>query len=75
MSHLQRWFLIFAMWAVILAAIFVFYWVQIRPVNIRKMCVKKAKQASQEVKLGFPDRQEIYRVIYSDCCRNNGIKD
>lgn len=74
MSNLQRWFLIVALWMVILGFTFSFYWSQVRPVGIRKMCAKKATLASKEMK---PDMSshELYRVIYSDCCRNNGIRE
>ena len=75
MTNLQKWFLIVAMWVVILALILVFYWVQIRPVNIRRMCAKKANEASQEIKPNVPNMHDIYRAIYSDCCRNNGLRE
>jgi hypothetical protein len=75
MSNLQKWFLIAAMWLILSFIIFAFYWLQIRPVNIRRMCVKKANEASQEIKPSVSNMHEIYRAIYADCCRNNGLKE
>lgn len=75
MTNIQKWFLIWAMWVVILALIFTFYWNQVRPINIRKMCGKRAAQATQAIKPSGSNIHEIYRAIYSDCCRNNGLKD
>ena len=72
-SKLQRWFLISAMWAVILFSIFVFYWLMVRPARIRKMCAQKAKQVSIKVKSDLSDTLEINRAVYSDCLRCNGL--
>jgi hypothetical protein len=73
MTSLQKWFLIVAIWVVILFAIFAFYWVLIRPVKIRKMCAEKAKQVSAGTKAGLSNMLEINRAIYLDCLRCNGI--
>ena len=61
------------MWAVILVLSFAFYWTQIRPVNIRKACAKKAAKYSQDAKLGLPDTLQLHQAVYSDCLRCNGI--
>lgn len=73
MTNLQKWFLIVAMWVVILFAIFAFYWILIRPVKIRKMCAEKARQVSEGTKAGLSHMLEINRAIYLDCLRCNGI--
>jgi len=75
MTRLQKWFLIAALWVVILALNFSFYWNQIRPVNIRRICAKKAGEASRQIQAGDSNIHEFYRAIYSDCCRNNGLKE
>lgn len=75
MTNLQKWFLIAAMWVVILALILAFYWVQIRPVRIRKMCAERAGQVSTGVKSGVSNMLEVHQAIYSDCCRRNGLKE
>ena len=67
MTNLQKWFLIVAMWAVILFAILAFYWVLIRPVKIRKMCAEKARQVSVGTNAGLSNMLEINRAIYLDC--------
>ena len=72
-TKLQRWFLIVAMWAVILFSIFVFYWMMVRPAKIRKMCAQKAKQVSVKVKSDLSDTLEINRAVYLDCLRCNGL--
>jgi len=74
MTNLQKWFLILAMWLVILFAIFTFYWVLIRPAGIRRMCAAKAKQVSSETKSGLSNMLEINRAVYLDCLRCNGIE-
>ena len=73
MSKLQKWFLIIAMWVVILFLIFAFYWAFIRPARIRKMCAEKAKQVSQGIKTNVSSMLEVNRAIYLDCLRSNGI--
>ena len=73
MTVRQRWFLIVAMWVVILFAIFAFYWVIVRPVNIRRMCAEKAKQVSMNTKSGVSNMLEIDRAVYLDCLKCNGI--
>ncbi|MCX5702598.1 MAG: hypothetical protein NTW64_06480 [Candidatus Omnitrophica bacterium] len=72
-TKLQRWFLIVAMWAVILFSIFVFYWMMVRPSKIRQMCVQKAKQVSAKVTSDLSDTLEINRAVYLDCLRSNGL--
>jgi hypothetical protein len=74
MTNLQKWFLIVAMWAAILFLIFVFYWVMVRPVQIRQSCAKKARQISEEAKSGLSSILEINRAVYLDCLRCNGIE-
>jgi len=73
MTKLQKWFLIVAMWVVILFSIFAFYWVLVRPAKIRQMCAEKAKQVSAGIKTGLSSMLEINRAIYLDCLRSNGI--
>lgn len=73
MTKLQKWFLIVALWVVILFSIFAFYWVLIRPAKIRQMCAEKAKQVSAGIKTNISSMLEINRAIYSDCLRGNGI--
>ncbi|MDD5167058.1 MAG: hypothetical protein PHQ57_06715 [Candidatus Omnitrophica bacterium] len=73
MTNIQKWFLIVAMWIVILFLIFAFYWVLVRPAKIRRMCAEKAKQVSAETKSGLSNMLEINRAIYLDCLRCNGI--
>lgn len=72
-TKLQRWFLIVAMWAVIVFSISVFYWMMVRPVKIRSMCAQKAKQVSAKVTSDLSDTLEINRAIYLDCLRSNGL--
>jgi len=73
MTNLQKWFLIVAMWVVILFSISAFYWVLVRPVKIRKMCAEKARQVSEKTKSDLSNMLEINRAIYLDCLRCNGI--
>lgn len=73
MSHIQRWFLIIAMWVGILFLVFVFYWIMVRPVRIRQVCIEKAKRVSAGTKVGIPELLEINRAIYLDCLRCNGL--
>lgn len=72
-TKLQKWFLIVAMWAVILFSIFVFYWIMVRPAKIRRMCAQRAKQVSAKVKSVLSDTLEINRAVYLDCLRCNGL--
>ncbi len=74
MTNLQKWFLIVALWVGLIAAIFASYWIQVRPANIRRMCVKKARQVSDESKAGADIKLEINRAIYFDCLRCNGLE-
>jgi len=73
-SNMQKWFLIIAMWVVILFAIFSFYWILIRPARIRMMCAEKAKKVSIETKSILSSALEINRAVYLDCLRCNGIE-
>lgn len=72
-TSIQKWFLITAMWAVILFSIFAFYWVFVRPVKVRRICAAKANQLSSEIKSGA-SMVEINRAIYLDCLRCNGVE-
>ncbi|MFH1440990.1 MAG: hypothetical protein ABIH18_02975 [Candidatus Omnitrophota bacterium] len=72
-THIQRWFFIAAMWVGILFLLFVFYWVMVRPVRIRQMCIEKAKRVSSGTKAGVSELLEINRAIYLDCLRCNGL--
>jgi hypothetical protein len=74
MSNLQKWFLILAVWVIILALIFVFYWLAIRPAKIRQKCVKEAGIYSAEVKSSLSGMFEVNRAIYSDCLRRHGVE-
>jgi hypothetical protein len=73
MTNLQKWFLIVAMWVVILFLVFVFYWVLVRPVKIRQGCAQRARQISEGTKSGLSNMLEINRAIYLDCLKSNGI--
>lgn len=73
LTKLQRWFLIIAMWMVILFAVFVFYWMMVRPARIRRMCTEKARQVSVKVKSDIRDTLEINRAVYLDCLRCYGL--
>ena len=73
MAHLQKWFLILALWVVILFTIFAFYWILIRPSRVRQMCAEKAKQVSAGVNSGISSMLEVNRAVYLDCLRSNGI--
>lgn len=72
-TNIQKWFLILAMWAVILFSIFAFYWVFVRPVKVRRICAARANQLSSEIKSGN-NLVEINRAIYLDCLRCNGVE-
>lgn len=72
-TKLQKWFLIAAMWAVILFSVFVFYWMMVRPAKIRTMCAQKARQFSTKAQTGLSDTLEINRAVYLDCLRCNGL--
>jgi hypothetical protein len=74
MSNLQKWFLIVAMWIVILALIFAFYWVKIRPVKIRQICEKDAGKISTEITSGLANQLEVHQAVYSHCLRRYGIE-
>jgi hypothetical protein len=75
MTNTQKWFLIAAMWIGLLFILLTFYWFQIRPVNVRKICSGKADKAAQAMKPNLSNIHEFYRAVYSDCCRNNGLKE
>ena len=74
MTRVQKWFMIIAMWAVILFLMFAFYWMMIRPAKIRQMCAARAKRVSAESKGSVSAMLEINRAIYLDCLRCNGIE-
>lgn len=74
-TSVQKWFLIAAMWAVIIILVFAFYWNRVRPVNIRRMCAQKACRLSTEFKSGkLSDVLELNQAVYADCLRRNGIE-
>lgn len=73
MTKTKEWFLILALWALIIFGIFAFYWLLVRPGNIRKMCAEKARQVSVGTKAGLSGMLEINRAVYLDCLRCNGI--
>ena len=73
MTNMQRWFLIVAMWVGILFLVVVFYWLAVRPGQIRRMCAEKARQVSQGTKSSLSSMLEINRAIYADCLKSCGI--
>lgn len=73
MTKIQQWFLIVAMWVVIVFLVFAFYWVFMRPGRIRQMCAARARQVCVETKSGVANMLEINRAIYLDCLRCHGI--
>lgn len=75
MTNLQKWFLIIAMWAVILFIVFAFYWTQIRPVKIRQICAKRASIVSEKMNTGLSNALEVHQAVYAECCRKNGLKE
>lgn len=74
MVNLQKWFLIIALWVAILALLFAFYWAQIRPLKIRRICAQEANQASEEIKSSRSHMLDVYRAVYAECLRRNGIE-
>ena len=74
MSNLQKWFLILALWAVILAVVFAFYWLQIRPAKVRKICSKEAERFASGIKSNFADMIKVNQAMYSDCLSRNGVE-
>jgi hypothetical protein len=74
MTNLQKWFLIIGMWAVILTVIFGFYWTQVRPARIRRLCSAYANKSAAEIKSGIPNMLDVSRAVYSDCLKRNGIE-
>jgi len=74
MSKTQQWFLITALWLILLFTIFSFYWFQLRPVNIRKICSKNADRVSSQISSGFYDVKKTYQAVYSDCLDSYGVK-
>jgi hypothetical protein len=73
MSNIQKWFMIIAMWAAILFTIFAFYWIAVRPAQIRQECAERAKQVCESSKAGLNSMLEINRAVYSDCLRTHGV--
>lgn len=74
-SSIQKWFLIAALWALILILVFAFYWNRVRPVNIRKMCAERARKLSTQFKSGtLSDIFELNQALYADCLRRHGIE-
>jgi flagellar biosynthesis/type III secretory pathway M-ring protein FliF/YscJ len=74
MSTLQKWFLITALWIVILLVGFVFYWTQVRPAKIRQLCTKEAAQACAEIKSSVANMLEVNQAVYSHCLKRNGLE-
>lgn len=74
MSKLQRWFLIIALWVIILGAIFLFYWSQVRPARIRQACTKEANQACAEIKSSVTNMLEVNQAVYAHCLKRNGLE-
>ena len=73
MTKLQRWFLIIALWMVILIFIFTFYWFQVRPSRIRQICSKEASRACAEVKSNLANMLEVNQAVYAHCLKRNGV--
>ncbi|MCX5700651.1 MAG: hypothetical protein NTZ63_03840 [Candidatus Omnitrophica bacterium] len=74
MTIIQRWFLIIALWALILITAFGFYWFYIRPARIRQICTKEANQACAEIKSSLNNMLEVNQAVYAHCLRRNGIE-
>ena len=73
MTNIQKWFLIIALWLILLFSIFIFYWHQMRPMKIRQMCVQEAAQACAEIKSSVASKLQVNQAVYSDCLRKNGL--
>ncbi len=73
LTNIQKWFMIVAMWVGILFVAFVFYWMAVRPGQIRRECAAKAQLVSQGSKSSLSSMLEINRAIYADCLKCNGI--
>jgi len=74
MTKLQRWFLIIALWMIIIIFIFAFYWLQIRPARIRQVCIKEANKACAEIKSSLYNKLEVNQAVYSHCLKRNGVE-
>jgi len=74
MTNIQKWFLISAIWVLILFSIFAFYWLLIRPARVRNLCSERARQVSAGANTGLKDTLEINRAIYLECLRCHGIE-
>jgi len=74
MTTIQKWFLIVALWVVIVALIFAFYWLQIRPAKIRQLCTNEAAQACAEIKSNVSNMLEVNQAVYSYCLRRHGVE-
>jgi len=75
MTVIQKWFLIIAVWVVIMFLSFTFYWGQVRPVKIRQMCSKRAGNLSKGFNSNLENMLEVNQSIYLECCRKNGLKE
>ncbi len=73
LTNIQKWFMIIALWVGIVFVVFVFYWMVVRPGNIRRMCAERARQVSEGTRSSLSSMLEINRAIYSDCLKCNGI--
>ena len=73
MTIKQKWFLIVAMWVVVIFVIFAFYWIMVRPVRVRRMCSEMAMNVSMDTKSGTSNMLQINRAVYLDCLKCNGV--
>jgi hypothetical protein len=73
MTTIQKWFMITAMWVALVFMGGAFYWMQIRPAQVRKMCASKAKIVCENARVELSNMLEINRAIYADCLRANGV--
>lgn len=74
MTNYQKWFLILALWVLLLFGAFIFYWFNVRPVNIRRMCSERAKACSEEVKSSVKNMLETHQAVYYDCLKQHGVE-
>jgi len=73
MTNIQKWFMIIALWTGVIFTVVVFYWMAVRPAQVRKMCAEKARTVCEQSKTGLSSMMEINRAVYSDCLRLNGV--
>jgi hypothetical protein len=75
MNKLQKWFLIVAVWVIILVSTFVFYWFHIRPAKIMQACSQQASKVCSQIRSDLTSVLEVNRAVYSDCLRRNGLRE